>query len=411
MTSWLEAALVALQRGGPMTARAIVDYIAKNDLRPVTGQTPEAAVGAVLYMAIQNGSQAVKLHDAGVFIHTGQQGATELATQLGRLEEVNPRHIWQDEARDFTPWLLGNADFLAEALGLELELEAREHPVGAFSLDLYGRDITNNCVLIVENQLDATDHKHLGQLLTYAAGTGAKTIVWVSPEFRDEHKKALEFLNEATAAVQEAKIRYFGVELAVVRIADSVPAPQFTVVSSPSDWSAEFALSQITDEVSPRKAMYRTFWANYIAQLRADHPGITNVRATSSAAWITGNYIRRGVSLNLAFIKGGEVSVEIYIDLGDAGKNDDVFFALKESKSQIETEIGESLLWQDLPGKRACRIRLTRRGLIDEPQHHQALIAELVELHVRFKRVFKSLVESLPQELWDRESGSSHEEE
>jgi len=162
MRSWLEASLVALEKGGPMSARSIVEYITDNALRPITGETPEATVGAVLYTAIQNGNPAVSLRDAGVFAHTGKAspfGGNEL---LGRLEEVDPRDIWKDEARNFTPWLLDNADYLGEVLGLEIELESREHPVGSFSLDLYGRDITNGCVLIVENQLDGTDHKHLG---------------------------------------------------------------------------------------------------------------------------------------------------------------------------------------------------------------------------------------------------------
>jgi len=411
MKSWLEAAIIALERGGPMTARAIVDYIAEHDLRPVTGATPEATVGAVLYTSIQNGSPVVRLLDAGVFAHTGHAAPASPNLQLGRLESVEPREIWRDEARDFTPWLLGNADYLAEVLGLEIELEAREHPVGSFSLDLYGRDITNGCVLIIENQLESTDHRHLGQLLTYAAGTGAKTVVWVSPEFRDEHRKALDFLNSAAAAAQDARIRYFGVEVGVVRIADSVPAPRFTVVASPSDWSAEFALSQVGDEVNPRKAMYRAFWGKYLNELHATHEGVTNVRATSSANWITGNYLRKGISLNLAFIKGGEVSVEIYIDLGDAQKNDDVLMALAESKDKVEKEIGEPLQWQDLPGKRACRIRSVRAGSLDEPQGHPALIKQLVAQHVAFKRVFKPLVEALPQEIWDRQSDSFDEDE
>lgn len=403
MKSWLEACLSALERGGPMTARAIVDYIAAHDLRPVTGATPEATAGAVLYTAIQNGNPAVRMQDSGVFVHTGKASPVETGVQLGRLELVDPRDIWRDEARNFTPWLLDNADYLGEVLGLDIEFESREHTVGSFSLDLYGRDITNGCILIVENQLETTDHKHLGQLLTYAAGTGAKTVVWVSPEFRDEHTKALEFLNSASAALQDSRIRYFGVEVGVVRIADSVPAPRFTVVASPSDWSTEFALSQANDEASPRKAMYRAFWGKYIAELHRVHPGLTNVRATSSANWIVGNYLRRGVSLNLAFIKGSVVSVEIYIDLGDGQRNEDILIALAERRAEIEIDIDSALLWEDLPNKRACRIRQVQPGAIDEPQSHLTLIPVLVRQHAAFKKVFKPLVEALPQEIWDRE--------
>src|SRR5215203_5282830 len=114
---------------------------------------------------------------------------------LGRLQALDPRSVWPREAHDFTPWLLENEDALAEALGLDLELSAAEHPVGGFALDLVGRDMTNDCVLIVENQLSDTDHGHLGQLLTYAAGTDARTVVWLAPRFREEHRQALDYLN------------------------------------------------------------------------------------------------------------------------------------------------------------------------------------------------------------------------
>src|SRR5437667_8314691 len=121
-----------------------------------------------------------------------------MAVELGRLERVDPRLVWGHEADAFTPWLLENADRLAEALGIDLELEAAEHKVGGYSLDLVGRDITNDAVLIVENQLEMTDHSHLGQVLTYAAGTGASTIVWIATAFREEHRQALDWLNENT---------------------------------------------------------------------------------------------------------------------------------------------------------------------------------------------------------------------
>ena len=140
-----------------------------------------------------------------------------MSVELGRLEHVDPRSVWVHEAHDFTPWLLANADRLSEALGIDLELEAAEHAVGGYSLDLVGRDITNDAVLIVENQLATTDHSHLGQVLTYAAGTGASTIVWIATAFREEHRQALDWLNESTG--DEA--HFFGIELQLVKIGDS----------------------------------------------------------------------------------------------------------------------------------------------------------------------------------------------
>ena len=152
-----------------------------------------------------------------------------MTTELGRIEHIDAREVWPHEAHDLTPWLLDNAEILGEVLKLDIELNEAEHPVGSFSLDLIGRDLTNGCVLIVENQLEQTDHGHLGQLLTYAAGTDAGTVVWVSPSFRDEHREALDLLNDLGAD----RVRFFGVELGVIKIGDSAPPRTCRCVLSP----------------------------------------------------------------------------------------------------------------------------------------------------------------------------------
>jgi len=144
------------------------------------------------------------------------------SSNLGRLTSVPPRDVWVHEAYDFTPWLLQNVDVLSDLLGMEeLELDAAEQPVGGFSLDLIGRDLSDGSVVIVENQLAQSDHGHLGQILTYAAGTNPTTIVWIATSFRPEHRAALDWLNEHT----DPDTRFFGVEIEVVRIGDSAPAP------------------------------------------------------------------------------------------------------------------------------------------------------------------------------------------
>ena len=127
--------------------------------------------------------------DSSVALGTTASATGVSAVNVGRLERVDPRTVWAHEEREFTPWLLAHADYLAEALGIDLDLEVAEHRVGPFELDLLGRDVANNAVLIAENQLAATDHTHLGQLLTYAAGTGAGTIVWIATQFAEQHGK------------------------------------------------------------------------------------------------------------------------------------------------------------------------------------------------------------------------------
>jgi hypothetical protein len=213
-----------------------------------------------------------------------QMPGSSQAPALGHLDQVDPRIIWPHEALHFTPWLLDNAERLAEALGIELELTEAEHPIGGFSLDLVGRDMTNGTVVIVENQLEASDHTHLGQVLTYAAGTSADTIVWLTTNFRDEHRQALTWLNEHT----DENTHFFGVELQVVRIGESIPAPVFRVAVQPNDWQKAVKAASSPKTAGGRGALYAGFWEKYLNRVRAEHPGWTRARAsTQSWLWMT----------------------------------------------------------------------------------------------------------------------------
>lgn len=163
----------------------------------------------------------------------GDSEATDLrpTNELGRLEPVPLRGIWKHEAHDFTPWLATNLDGLSEALAIELRLEAREQSVGPFFLDILATTDDGRTV-IIENQLGPSDHGHLGQCLTYAAGVGASVVVWVLPELLPEHRAALDWLNEHT----DETVQFFGVEVSAVRIGSSLPAPMFAVEARPNDW-------------------------------------------------------------------------------------------------------------------------------------------------------------------------------
>ena len=402
--TWLDAALEVLKQGGQYSARDIVNEVEKRGIRPITGKTPEATVGAVLYTAIQDGDSRVRLANSGLF-EFGEDTNVPNTTVLGRLESVDPREIWPDEARNFTPWMLNNAPYLGDILGLEIELESREHQVGSYYLDLFGRDVSNQCVLIVENQLTTTDHRHLGQLLTYAAGTRpqAGTIVWIAPKFRDEHRDALDFLNSRVSGDSSSQIRFFGVEMAVVKIGNSVPAPQFTVVSSPTGWNEQIAEVRAATSGTSRAQTYRTFWSKYLVELDARAPQATKVRTAPSASWLTANYLRRGISLVLGFVSGGQLAAEIYIDLGNRTRNLDAFFALKDKQSEITSALGFDVAWDELPGRRACRIRVTRPGEISKIENHDEYREWFINQQLKFKQVFRSLVDDLPSEIWDRE--------
>jgi Domain of unknown function (DUF4268) len=273
---------------------------------------------------------------------------------LGRLKALDPRSVWTHEAHDFTPWLLENADALAEALGLDLELSAVEHPVGGFALDLVGRDMTTNCVLIVENQLSDTDHGHLGQLLTYAVGTDARTVVWLAPRFREEHRQALDYLNELGGE----NARFFGVEIGVVRIGNSDPAPLFKLRAQPNDWHAQVAAAaKSTSRQAGKAPLYAAFWTRFLERVRTEHPGWTNARKPPTSNWFPmACPFKGGPYYCVSFAQGGRLRNELYIDFGDAGANMALFERLAAIKEEIQASYGTALVWEDLPGKQACRI-------------------------------------------------------
>src|SRR4051812_23743868 len=202
---------------------------------------------------------------------------------LGRIEWLDDiRSVWRDEALTFTPWLLANADLLGEALGIRVYLERTEHAVGGFRLDLIGRDLDHDARLIVENQIEQSDHTHLGQLLTYAAGTDASTIVWIARTFRDEHRTALDWLNEHTGE----DVRFFGVVIRALRIGGSLPAPFFELVAKPNDWQKSVrTTTQAQQTVSDER--YRTLWAPLYEAFLERHALLLGRRPAPRSIWFT----------------------------------------------------------------------------------------------------------------------------
>lgn len=182
---------------------------------------------------------------------------------LGRLEKTDLRDAWASEPDDFTPWLAKpeNLELLGQAIGIELELEAQEKLVGPFRADILCKDINSNQWVLIENQLERTDHSHLGQLLTYAAGLNAVTIVWIAERFTEEHRAALDWLN----AITDESINFFGLEIELWRIADSLMAPKFNAVSKPNNWSktvSEGTRRLETSAYTKTQQLQLTYWTD-----------------------------------------------------------------------------------------------------------------------------------------------------
>ncbi len=196
---------------------------------------------------------------------------------LGWLEEVNVRKVWQHEAQDFTPWLASHLDRLGEALGLRLELEGTEVAVESFAADIKARDVSDGSFVLIENQLERTDHAHLGQILTYLAGLDARKVVWISPEFQDAHLSAIRWLNEHTAD----DFAFFAVQLRVVRIGDSPCAPVFEVLARPSEWERRLSQQRRAGEYTPEAERRMRFWEFYMER----HPRAAEAGLRSSHHW------------------------------------------------------------------------------------------------------------------------------
>ena len=275
--------------------------------------------------------------------------------ELGTLERIDARKVWTHEAHDFTPWLKEHIDLLGEALGLDLDLVESEVAVGPFAADLVAKDVSHDRWVVIENQLEATDHSHLGQLLTYGAGLDneAAVFVWISPDFRDEHRAALDWLNEHS----DEESLFFGVVIELLKVDCSLPEPNFRLVSYPNDWkksggSARFPISQ-------KGAAYEQFFGGLLSRFKEHYPGETNVAKASAQNWLTLSIGKGGFGTGWSFASEGrfkgQFRVELFIDTGDAEVSLAYFKQLRRSSAAIEEMIGHALDWEAVEGRRVCR--------------------------------------------------------
>jgi hypothetical protein len=303
---------------------------------------------------------------------------------LGSLKRLDPREIWSKEASEFTPWLAENLNALGEALGLDLELQSTEAPVGDFSVDILARDLNRNRLVIIENQLSPTDHDHLGKLLTYASGYNATTVVWIAPQIRDEHRQALDWLNQHT----DTDTDFFGVVVEILQIDDSRPAVNFKPVATPNEWRKTKARTSGGGAASPRAEAYRAFFQELIDELREQHR-FTGARIAQPQSWYSFASGYSGITYAASFAKDGQVRAELYIDRGDETANKELFDQLKSQREEVETRFGEPLRWERLDDKRACRIAVYRDGHIKQsPEELAEIRTWLVDRLLALKEVF-----------------------
>ena len=311
---------------------------------------------------------------------------------LGTLEKVELREVWERENSDFTPWLAGeeNINILGQKIGLDLEVEAQEKSVGKFKADILCKDINTDNWVLIENQLEKTNHGHLGQLLTYATGLDAVTIVWIAASFNEEHKATLEWLNKIT----DENYNFFGLEIELYKIEDSKIAPNFKIVCQPDNWSQSISreAKRIEQgEVSETKLKQYKFWTELGKELQTAETPLKLQKARPQH-WTNLAVGKTGVRLAATFNTQEErVSAQLYIV-----RDKSMFKALENDKELIEKELGEKLSWQLLPEKAASRIALYRANSdIENNDDWKEMLKWLVEKLEKLRSVFSPRLKNL----------------
>jgi hypothetical protein len=312
--------------------------------------------------------------------------------KLSKLERVPLREAWKHEAGEFTPWLAeaDNLNELAEALGLsELVRVATEHWVGDFKLDILCTNGDEQ--VIIENQLEETNHRHLGQIIAYAAGVGAKKVIWIAESFRPEHAAALQFLNDNTTE----DLSFFGVEVELWRIGDSPLAPKFEVVMKPNDWAKSGReQARAVTSTSPTKQLQQKFWMALIEKLSKASPHIRPQKPRPQH-WLNNSIGRSGFGLNItANTRDERLGVELWIPGTEAKQH---FANLVPQKQDIENKLGFELDWQELPDAKACRIATWYpQASLEDENRWEEYLDWLTQRLIRMDQVLRPIVKALP---------------
>lgn len=311
--------------------------------------------------------------------------------KFGKVERIAPRHLWPDEAKDFTPWLASKEGLalLAEKIKLdELELIETEASVGPFSADIVCKiPGEEERIVVIENQFGKTNHDHLGKLITYASGKQAKILVWITETFTEQHRQALDWLNENSAG----DMYFFGLEVFGEKIGESLPAPVFEVKSSPNEWAHAVRDSK-QSEASSTKLDQQQFWEEIREYLKAKKSRL-QLRQPRPQHWYEISVGKSGFHLSLTVnTQVDRAGCELYM-YGPQAKQ--AFDMLVNDKEAIEKELALKPEWQRLEGKEACRIVTYKDGSIYNPDQRKELMEWLHSMTEIFHKVFAPKVKAL----------------
>jgi hypothetical protein len=311
--------------------------------------------------------------------------------KLGRIEKVELRTFWKKEDRDFTPWLAQeqNIQLLSETIGIELEVQSQEEGVGPFRADILCMDTANNHFVLIENQLEKTDHTHLGQLMTYAAGLDAVSIVWIAQKFTEEHRAALDWLNRIT----DSTFNFFGIEIELSKIGDSAMAPMFNLVSKPNDWSKSVKKSAAAQNLTDTKLLQQEYFQalkeymernkSFVKMQNSLPQHWTNIAIGKSNYTLSANVNSRDNSLN----------IWLNIQVENAKEAFDKLYELAFENSL--DEISNSLEWNRMEGRKMSAVTLKTDGDFSNKKDWERQFTWFKENLEKFTKFFKPLVREL----------------
>jgi len=296
-----------------------------------------------------------------------------LYMELGKLEKIELREVWRHEALDFTRWLARkeNIALLSKEIGIDIEVIETEMSVGRYNVDIYARDTESNKKIVIENQLENTNHDHLGKMLVYAAGLDADIAIWIVKDVNEEHRQAVEWLNDNSFE----KINIFLVKVELWQIDNSPIAPKFQVICEPNNW-AKVLKQQSKENVSDLELKQMEYWQGFVDYAKSkdktyisQRPSIYNwyvIRIGSS------DYkIKLVHSVNSDMIR---CQLEIF--------NDEIYKKLEQYRAEIDNKIN-GLEWEYLEDRKVNRISCNNSS-----KDNASSYVWLLDMVDRFKEVF-----------------------
>lgn len=308
---------------------------------------------------------------------------------ISKLKKVPLREIWRNEAHDFTKWLADNIDTLNEVLETNFSVEATEKRIGDFSLDIVAED-GNGGVVIIENQLEKTDHDHLGKVITYLTNLDAKTAVWISSDPREEHLKAINWLNEATPE----DVSFYLVKVEAVKIGGSPAAPLFSIIAQPTEITKDIGREK--KEYAERHHLRKEFWTQLLERAHK----VTHLHSGVSPAiysWIGTGAGKSGIGFNYT-VTNASSSAEVYLDRGKEYPtlNKERYDQLYKHKDEIEKTFGGKLSWERLDKKRASRIAYRMEGGgLKTKEHWPEIQEKMIDAMIRLEAAMKPHIRQL----------------